>query len=335
MMGNTLKQFGLRGITEVRFKLERKSGVPLYIQIKEQILEHIQEGRWDSGQRLPTERQLAAELAVSRNTVSTAYQELEAEGVLTSYQGRGTFITTVDRIIRREGNKDRILKMVDLALEEAMDLGFSIDEFIGIIGERVREKKQVLSRVKAIFIECNQEQADFICQQLFLGTGITIRPVLLDEVKNSFATIEQLFAEADLILTTFFHLEEVQELVREEKKLLGIGLEPVLNNVVRIAQIYPAKPAYLVCLTENFAHSVKLNLSKCGIDADELSYTTTRDPERLKEVLGGAQVLLTSPGRKREVEALVGSKKEVIEFILMPDQGSINRLKTAILELRS
>lgn len=318
----------------MKVQVKRKEGIPIYIQIKQQILEQIRLGKWGGGHRLPTERQLAQELSVSRNTVSMAYRELEAEGVLVSHQGRGTFVTATDQVIRREGNKERILKLIDLAIEEASELGFSIDDFVDIITERVQEKKTLMSQVKIAFIECNREQADFICKKLYLGAGVTITPVLLDQVLQGANDVAQLLNEADLVVTTFFHMEEMYGLLKEQKKLVGIALEPALNNIVRIARLYPAKPALLVCLTDNFAHSVKLSLEQCGIDASQLSYTITRDREELTGLIADVEVILTSPGRKKEVESIAAPHKEVIEFILVPDQGSISRLRSAVLELK-
>ena len=63
------------------FELSRESGIPLYIQIKEQIRKQIEENAWQPGFKLPTERQLASLLGVSRNTVSMAYQVTSRRGV--------------------------------------------------------------------------------------------------------------------------------------------------------------------------------------------------------------------------------------------------------------
>jgi len=56
------------------FDLNRKGGLPIYLQVKRKIESLISSGQWDKGRRLPTERALAAQLRVSRNTVSLAYR---------------------------------------------------------------------------------------------------------------------------------------------------------------------------------------------------------------------------------------------------------------------
>jgi DNA-binding transcriptional MocR family regulator len=75
--------------------LSRDSSEPLYLQIKEQIRNLIVAGDLAIGARLPPERKLAASLGVNRTTVSTAYQELAADGLVEGQVGRGTIVCSL------------------------------------------------------------------------------------------------------------------------------------------------------------------------------------------------------------------------------------------------
>ncbi len=70
-------------------KIDKKSKIPVYLQIAEQIKEQVFRGTITGGYALPSERILSAELGVHRNTVTKAYHELKAEGLVSSYQGKG------------------------------------------------------------------------------------------------------------------------------------------------------------------------------------------------------------------------------------------------------
>src|SRR5262245_24812586 len=72
--------------------LEPGSNIPLYAQIREGLREQIEAGSLAPGMRLPSSRQLAADLRVSRITVTNAYAELEADGLIESRAGSGTFV---------------------------------------------------------------------------------------------------------------------------------------------------------------------------------------------------------------------------------------------------
>jgi len=77
------------------FEIDRATGIPLYLQIAAQVRNMVTTGTLKIGDRLPPNRELAKTLGVNRTTVTTAYAELEADGLINSHIGRGTFIAGV------------------------------------------------------------------------------------------------------------------------------------------------------------------------------------------------------------------------------------------------
>jgi GntR family transcriptional regulator len=77
-----------------QLKLER-NGVPIYVQLRDQILQAVRSGELAPGERLPTMRQVAVALKVDLNTVRHAYDELERAGALTLERGRGSFVSEI------------------------------------------------------------------------------------------------------------------------------------------------------------------------------------------------------------------------------------------------
>lgn len=78
------------------FVLIHNNQVPLYTQLYHQIKEHILSGKLPSDSKLPSVRDLAAELSTSRNTVENSYQELYAEGYIYSKPRSGYFVSALD-----------------------------------------------------------------------------------------------------------------------------------------------------------------------------------------------------------------------------------------------
>ena len=74
------------------FHLRTDSGVPPYLQIAQQVRQAVRLGVLDVGDRLPTVKDVVAELAINPNTVQKAYRELEHEGLVEGRQGVGTFV---------------------------------------------------------------------------------------------------------------------------------------------------------------------------------------------------------------------------------------------------
>lgn len=118
--------------------LNYTSGVPIYVQVKEAIKNAIITGSYPQGAQLPTVRQVAVELRINANTVSRAYTELEREGVISSQQGRGTFVT-LNKNIDYE-SLAKLEYMAETVFDQAMELGFNTDDVIAIF-ESIRRKR--------------------------------------------------------------------------------------------------------------------------------------------------------------------------------------------------
>jgi GntR family transcriptional regulator len=74
-------------------KPNSSSGVPIYLQLMEQVKHAIETGALRPGEQLPSIRPLAEELVVNPNTIAKAYRELEHEGVIELRQGAGAFVS--------------------------------------------------------------------------------------------------------------------------------------------------------------------------------------------------------------------------------------------------
>jgi len=79
-------------VNSINFSLDFRSGVPSYVQIVEQVQAYLSNGELKPGDQLPTVRQLASELRVNFNTIARAYRMLDEAGLISTQQGRGTYL---------------------------------------------------------------------------------------------------------------------------------------------------------------------------------------------------------------------------------------------------
>jgi GntR family transcriptional regulator len=93
--------------------------MPIYRQITRQVQEAIVEGRMRSGDKLPSHRELAAELVIAPLTVKRAYDELEQLGLIATERGRGTFVTGELPEPDREEGLERVRRLAERLLTEA------------------------------------------------------------------------------------------------------------------------------------------------------------------------------------------------------------------------
>ncbi len=118
--------------------ITNQSDAPIYEQIKEQIKAQIVSGDLKEGEALPSMRLLAKELKVSIITTKRAYEELEREGYIESYTGKGSFVKGVNKEALKEQTLYEIQKYLEIVLEKADVAGISkqeVEEMLHILYE--------------------------------------------------------------------------------------------------------------------------------------------------------------------------------------------------------
>lgn len=319
----------------INIELNKQSGVPLYLQVKKQIMDMIREGTLKVGYKMPTERELSERLKVSRNTVSVAYKELEQDGVLKSYQGKGTFVAEEARPWKAQGIKDKIMKFVDLGLEEALEIGMDADEFLEVVTQRVEEKKEHMSKMTAVYVECNIEQARMFSQQLSKSTNMNIIPLTVPDLTKMDKNTKETIEKSQVIIATFNHVNEVKELTRDfGREILGIAINPDLGTIVRIARYPDGVKFGFICISDEFKFKIRGALEEAGLGNIDIVYSNTQNNEDLRHIIDNSDVLIVSPGRYNDVKELNKDNKEIIRFLYSLDDGSVKAIKSKILEIK-
>jgi GntR family transcriptional regulator len=121
------------------FHVDTASRLPIYQQLVQQVREAIARGDLQPGERLPSVRQLADELAVNPNTVARAYTELERDGLLVTRPGLGVFVAPPGTDLTREARDRRLAELLDRWLTEAVHLGYSADDVVRLVARRVED----------------------------------------------------------------------------------------------------------------------------------------------------------------------------------------------------
>ena len=116
--------------------ISTSDGVPIYLQIANQVKYLVASGRLEAGNEIPPIRILARQLLVNPNTVARAYLELEREGVVQKRHGSGTYISeTGSRLAHKERLKI-LAERVDALLAEARHLEVEPPELLQLIKDR-------------------------------------------------------------------------------------------------------------------------------------------------------------------------------------------------------
>ncbi len=114
-----------------------KSGMPIYLQVVDQIKAAAASGALRPGEMLPSIRPLAEELRVNRNTIAKAYSELENLGVIETLPGRGCFLKENHSGLRKEVRRKLLIAEIDQVIVQAHHLQVARDEFLELLHERM------------------------------------------------------------------------------------------------------------------------------------------------------------------------------------------------------
>ena len=118
---------------EVDMKILQNTGIPIYQQISEQLKADILSGQLKQGEYLPSIRKLAKELKISVITTMKAYEQLEAEGLVTAMQGKGFYVNAQDEEMIKEQHLRKVEEALINAIQSARIAGISGEEVIGML----------------------------------------------------------------------------------------------------------------------------------------------------------------------------------------------------------
>ena len=110
-------------------RIDPDSAMPLYLQVVHAVKHQVATGRTLPGAQLPTVRELATTLRVNPNTVARAYDQLDADNVITTQQGRGTYVRDhPDNAHLNRVRQEQLKTMMDSAVTKALSLGYTANE---------------------------------------------------------------------------------------------------------------------------------------------------------------------------------------------------------------
>ena len=119
------------------WQLNFKSGLPVYLQLVEQVKAAVASGSLRPDEALPSIRALAEELRVNRNTVAKAYAELESQGVVDTAAGKGCFITDKHSPLKKEVRLKMLAAEIDGTIVQAHHLQIDDAQFLELVRKRL------------------------------------------------------------------------------------------------------------------------------------------------------------------------------------------------------
>ena len=118
------------------FRINEKSVVPIWIQIRKRLVYLISAGKFERGERLPSVRELSVQLGVNYNTVNKVYQDLERDGYIYTQRGRGTYVSDLKGVKLSAVDGDVEALAVDF-VQQALTKGMSSEDIHDLVSEQL------------------------------------------------------------------------------------------------------------------------------------------------------------------------------------------------------
>jgi GntR family transcriptional regulator len=132
----------------VQLHISNHDGIPIYLQIVNQVKYLVASGRLEAGEELPPIRTLAEQLLINPNTVARAYRELELAGVVTKRRTAGTYVSdTTSPLARRERLKI-LTERIDALLAEARQMKIDTETLIELLQDRDESMQAAAAKEK-------------------------------------------------------------------------------------------------------------------------------------------------------------------------------------------
>ena len=120
----------------MQIHISTNDGVPIYLQIVNQVKYLVACGRLAPGEELPPIRVLAEQLLVNPNTIARAYMELERDGIVSKRHGSGTYVSDAGSPLARKERMKILSERADALLAEAHHLNVDLDSVIDLLKQR-------------------------------------------------------------------------------------------------------------------------------------------------------------------------------------------------------
>lgn len=318
----------------MQFLLDKNHKDTLFDQAYLQLLSALHMGKLRAGDRLPSVRQIAQRNNINHKTAFAIYQRLHAEGFISLRKGSGAYVWDVDQSDLEQAYCLSLLRLIKSNFAEASRLKINPREYVKLAQSYVR--KSQLKSVRLAVIECNEEQVNLFANEILNRLGITVHPMLLNQLESPDRRTAKTLAKVQYFATTHFHFKQVKALTEKyQRKILQLRLNP--NFVPAIVEAAREGTVLMVVSNTNYFPAFKESLINIGTArslVERINAVDDSDPTRVRARIYKSQTVYVSPICNPRVRELLTARVRELKFDTTLSGESLEMLEACIL-LRS
>ena len=329
--------------------LDKRSPVPLYLQLKHHIIHLISSGEWMPGLALPSVRQVAAELHMATATVQRTYGELQAQGLLVGQTGRGVFVADLavgapqdKRSLAPDldSERDAVLHgLLARGVLNARSLGFREEEILAKVRQLARSGRSETGGVapRAVFVGVQEEIGEKYRALLVEALGdldVSVETVLLSDLEQRGDAALDALEPIGCLVSLVGTFTELRRLAGHRGTILfGLVLDLTPETQQRLMALPPDEDVGLVA-EERYLPSARAVLRQYLGTEDHLIFATSRMRTALHRIGSSCRLIVFTLGAKRVAERVARRAEvhsaDLIELEFLPNPNSVARLRSLI-----
>lgn len=242
--------------------------------------------------------------------------------------GQGTYVSEELPPLPDDDRKQALIKLVRETMDKTVALGFTVEDLFTVVFNQavLGVGTPLKDEFRALLIECNNPDLQYFQQELQRELNIKIDGCLLEVLPD--IVHENVVNEADFLITTFFHIEDVKAIIEPlGKEVVAFMAAPHLHTFMKIAQLPSGTRIGIICGNEDGSLSMRRALEAAGIQHVILENAGFDDKEELKKMLSKVDCVVVSRVVIDSVKSIVPEGVQVMEFYNIVDKAGLQMMK--------
>jgi DNA-binding transcriptional regulator YhcF (GntR family) len=294
--------------------------------VAEALTYRIVSGLYTEGDMLPSCREVAQELNISKSTVNKAYKLLEHKGVVKSMPGKGVVVT---RNPHTALPKDSVQHGLNAVIWQARAMGLEEENLWKLVGEIIW-KFYGANEVKVAYVALDQVGAVGFAREIEEYLNIPVMALSLEEFQ---ANPRRFFESFDILVTSFSYLARVKDAAgTNDGMIVGVHILPTTDDVYRIAAVKKGSKIGVICSNEPNLDPM-VNLVKTYNPDVELYACLENDTAKIARIAAQVDLVVDAPTSHQIVlDACPNIPSVTVNFRI--EEQSIVFLKNKVLDMK-
>ncbi len=310
--------------------IEGVGQLPISFQIKNSLKHAISSGHLSPNEQLPSVRDLADHLAVAANTVARAYKELQDDGLLVTYPGRGTFVA--DLVQNRGSSNDNyetLLAIMRPAVNSARATGFTFEEVRTCVDELFVDRTMHVGLIGINEVIVSKWKR--ILEKEYADLGVEVTALTVTQVQVDLEAAMQVLAPCFHVFSLITTYAEARSLFRgQNKHIVALITEVSMATHHALAALPPDEMVGLVC--EDIYLNNLVGLISPYVDLTRIERVTPEDTAAICSLLARRTHVLHTLSPRDRVAAQATPDNRLIEIEFLPNRSCFEQIRQVLLK---